>query len=231
MWGYRALAEFKLPGRSQRTAVIGRTGSGKTQSGLYWLARSDINQQPYIIVDFKRDEMVSQIPYAKHIGYGELPINPGVYILKTSVDELGSLDSFFQRVLDEENIGLFIDETYPIGKTSKPFDMLLTQGRSKNIQMFCLTQRPSWISRFVFSESDYFNVFHLNMRDDEKTIENMTPLDLEEALPPYYSRWHDVANNSNFILQPVPDRDSILKIYDDKLRDLHEQTKPKRIFL
>lgn len=227
----RHLADFELPKTSQRTAVIGRTGSGKTQFGVWLLSCANIDEQPFVIVDFKRDKLVNAIPYAKHITYKDIPTLPGVYILHSSIEELDQLDDFFQRVLYQENIGLFIDETYPIGKNSSPFNMLLTQGRSKNIQMFCLSQRPSWISRFVFSESDFFSVFHLNMRDDEKTIESMTPLDLDEQLPPYYSRWHDVTRNCNFILQPVPDRDTLLSRFEEKLRDLHEENKPKRVFL
>lgn len=219
------MPEFRFPNTTQRTAVIGRTGSGKTQFGVWMLSNADFMAQPYVIIDFKRDKLIGAIPHAKPIGYNEVPKEAGIYILRTSINELEALNAFFDNVLQHENIGLFIDETYPIGKNSNEFNMLLTQGRSKNIQMFCLTQRPSWISRFVFSESDFFSVFHLNMKDDEKTIEGMTPLDLERQLPQYYSRWHDVGNNANFIMTPVPDSATILARFAEKLGPVAAQEK------
>lgn len=229
------MSDFRIPETTHRTAVIGRTGSGKTQSGLWWLSFAPFDQIPYIIIDFKRDELIGSIPYLQDITYNELPHEPGLYRLKTSDEELEELDMFFRNVLEQEHTGLFIDETYPIGKNSKPFNMLLNQGRSKHIQMFCLTQRPSWISRYVFSESDFFNVFHLNMRDDEKTVESMTPLNLNEPLPEFYSRWHDVSKNKNFRLMPVPKSDMILSRYKEKLSKLHEhkvaEQRAKRTFI
>lgn len=222
---------FRFPDTTQRTAVIGRTGSGKTQFGAWLLSESAIEHQPFVIVDFKRDNLLNRIPYAEDISYNQLPEKPGVYILRTGTNELHHLNNFLYNVLEAEHTGLFIDETYPIGKNSDPFNMLLTQGRSKNIQMFCLTQRPSWISRFVFSESDFFSVFHLNMRDDEKTVEAMTPLDLDVTLPEYHSRWHDVKNNKNFRLRPVPDDVTILAKFEKKLKPPEEEIKKTRLFL
>lgn len=222
---------FTFPGRSHRTTIIGRTGSGKTQAGVWHLSNAEITLQPFVLVDFKRDKLINRIPYLQPATYDKLPEKPGLHMLHTSIDELDQLDDFFSNILEAENIGLFIDETYPIGKNSKPFNMILTQGRSKNIQTFCLTQRPSWISKFVFSESDYFQVFHLNMRDDEKVVEDMTPLDLSVTLPKYTSHWHDVSENRNFRLLPVPDSETLLAKFEERLKPPPQEQKKFRLFI
>lgn len=222
---------FRFPDTTHRTAVIGRTGSGKTQFGVWLLSHAALEFQPYVIIDFKRDKLIGRIPYAQDISYDDVPEKPGLYILRTSIKELTALENFMDNILGAENTGLFFDETYPIGKNSDAFNMLLTQGRSKHIQMFCLTQRPSWISRFVFSESDFFSVFDLNMRDDEISVERMTPLDLNDPLPKYHSHWHDVSEKKNFRLLPVPDADTLLAKFEQKLKPPEDQAKQKIRFI
>jgi hypothetical protein len=86
--------------------------------------------------------------------------------------------------------------------------------------MIVVTQRPSWVSRFVFSEADFFSVFHMNDRRDRKTIEEFVPIDLEKPLGEHHSHWFDVKNNTKFLLKPVPKEDTILEKFRQRLRGM-----------
>ena len=88
------MAEFILPATDDRTAVIGRTGSGKTQLALWLLSRMPIDRMPWVIVDYKGDELVNAIDRAIPISYDVVPIQPGVYILRVLPGEEEKLSEF-----------------------------------------------------------------------------------------------------------------------------------------
>ena len=136
-----------------------------------------------------------------------------------------AVENFLMNIWARGDIGVYIDESYMIDKDSPALSACLTQGRSKHIPMICLTQRPAWISRFVFSESDYFAIFHLNDKRDQKTVEQFMPESVEERLPDYNCRWFDVGHNKIFRLLPVPDRENIIQRFEEKLALLHSENR------
>lgn len=217
------MAQFRFPKNTQRVGVIGRTGSGKTQFGTWLLSHAHFDKQPYIIVDYKNDDLLNDIEHAKHIEVGEIPKKNGIYICHPHPAQEEEVEKFLWKIWERERIGLYFDEAYMVAK-SNAFNAILTQGRSKRIPVIWNTQRPAWITRFCFSESDYFAIFHLNDRRDQKKVEEFTPHSIESRLPDYHSRWFDVGSNEIFILQPVPERDKILERFSIRL-------KPKRGFL
>lgn len=92
------------------------------------------------------------------------------------------------------------------------FTAILTQGRSKHIPVYCLTQRPTWISRFVFSEADFFSVLQLNDADDAKTVQRYIKkdkIDVTAELEDYHAYWYDVAKRTAFQMAPVEDEELI----------------------
>jgi len=217
---------YRLPAPGEHTAIVGRTGSGKTQAGSFLLSESDLNVRPHIALDFKGDELLNSIHEAQHIKSTKLPDKPGLYITRFMPHDFEAMENFFWHVWRQENIHLHIDEAYMIDRNSKAFNALLTQGRSKRISLACLTQRPAYCSRFVFSEASHINFFHLNDVRDRKIIEGFVPEteDLSVVLPRFCSRWYDVKNNEIFRLLPVPDEDSIRARFSERL-------KPKRRFI
>ena len=76
---------FRLPDLSQRVAVIGRTGSGKTMFGAFLLSRAAFDRQPFVIVNYKRDGFLNSIPRVKDIDLKEIPRHPGVYMLQPHI--------------------------------------------------------------------------------------------------------------------------------------------------
>lgn len=209
-----------LPTSRQRIAAIGRTGSGKTIAGLWHLSNANFDLMPWVIVDFKTDEHINAIERAEYIDTNTRLKNPGIYIIQPHPDD-ASLGDFLERIWQRGNTGVFVDEGYMMrtnNEVEKRFVYLLTQGRSKRIPMIVLTQKPVWISRFVFSESDYFQVFHLNDVRDHKTVESFLPNGAIRKLPDYHSVYYDVSKNELTYLLPVPNEETILEKIDNRLR-------------
>lgn len=209
------MAIFKLPTDDKRVAVIGKTGSGKTQAAVWQLSERSWHSMPWIIFDFKRDKLINQIPGVKELSLGKLPEGPGLHIVHPVPGQEEEVEKYFWQIWQHENIGLFIDEGYMIGD-SEAFRALLTQGRSKSIPMIILTQRPSWLSLFVFSEADYYQVFYLNMKKDRQKVNEFVPIDFNTRLPEYHSIWYDVNQDKILWLRPVPSDSVIIKRFQSR---------------
>lgn len=213
--------QVRLPTTSQRVAIIGRTGSGKTRFGAWLLSRAAFDKQPYVVVDYKREELFSRLDRIKEIGPKETPKKPGLYIIRPGVGDDEAVENWLWKIWASEKTGLYIDEGYMLPQNPKgAFTAILTQGRSKKIPVYCLSQRPSWLSRFVFSEADFFAVFQLNDVEDYKTAQRYIRKDraqIDMELEDYHSYWYDVAKRQAFTFAPVPDDDTILDLIDDRL--------------
>lgn len=208
--------EIYLPNNTHRLTVVGRTGSGKTQAAIWHLSLRDFTERPWIIFNFKGDDLIDMLPYTQELKLSaNAPTKPGLYIVRPMPHEAEELDAFLWRVWEEENTGLYFDEGYMIGNI-KSFRALLTQGRSKNIPMIVLTQRPVLITRFVWSESDFFQVFSLTNEQDQKTVREWMPFP-DETIPEYHSIYHDVKRNKTVLLGPVPDQKSLLQSFRRRL--------------
>jgi len=209
------------PGDQDRLAIVGATGSGKTHAALWHLSKANYDVKPWIVYDFKGDDLINSIEGAHHMAlHEELPKRPGVYVLHPDIDDEDELDGHMRKIWARENMGVFIDEGYMVGKNSKGFRRLLTQGRSKHIPLITLSQRPVWMDRFVFSESGFFQVFRLQHTGDLRKVNEFIPFPLARRLPEYHSYYYDVARNEIGVMQPAPDQDAILDTFDMRLTKL-----------
>lgn len=207
-----------MPGDKDRFTIVGATGSGKTIAGLWNLSRRNYDTKPWIIYDFKYEEAINAIEGAQHIGLTQpLPERPGIYIVHPRPGDEVDVDAHMVAIWERENIGVYIDEGYMIPKNSAGFRMLLTQGRSKHIPMIILSQRPVYMDRFVFSESQFFQVFRLQHSDDVQNAQKFIPHDISERLPPFNSYYYDVGNDKLVVLQAVPDSNAILDTFDTRI--------------
>lgn len=214
----------RLPDNSQHIAIVGRNGTGKSRAALWHLSTKDLSNQKWVIIDYKREPDFGNIETAKYIGFDDDIKENGVYIIQPMPNQVEEMDAFLYKIHAQENMGVLVDEGYMLRDNEVAFNALLTQGRSKRIPLIVLSQRPSWISRFVFSESTFYQVFALNDRRDRKTVTEF--IDFGEgkrdyrnvnSLPPFHSWYYDVGEDSLIIAAPVPDLDETMESINTKL--------------
>ncbi len=208
----RAKSQIRLPGPTNRTTVIGRTGSGKSQFASWLLSTQNFDAMPWVIVDFKDEDkdIINQIDGVILIDYSVVPDKPGLYMLKP-MDGDDGLDEWLWKVYYKGGIGLMFDEVFPIGQHSKPFNTILMQGRSKHIPVIVCTQRPSNISVYCFSEASYYMIFDLTKIGDRKKVsEEISQIPRSYQLPEYHSYYYDVSGKYLEKLGPAPDAQIIL---------------------
>jgi hypothetical protein len=215
-----AMAEtaFKWPGVTERLSIFGRTGSGKTQMGAFILSQAPFDRQPYVIIDYKHEGLFGELPRIREIGLDEIPTKPGLYIVHPlpKVDD-ESVEDFFHNIWTAGDIGIYIDELHMLPDKGG-LQAILTQGRSKRIPVIALSQRPAWVNRFIFSESEHFAIFHLHDKRDREKLNAVLPDGvLDERQPEYHSVWYRVKDDKLFRLAPVETADKILARLDERL--------------
>lgn len=218
---------MRLPNNKQRILIIGKTGTGKTCGAVWHLSHKDFNKMPWIVLNHKGDDLIDSIEGAKHVdlNYRLKPKDKGLFIYHPipQVDD-EAVTNLLWSIHSRGNVGVYIDEGYMIPNRDPAIQALLTQGRSKNIPMIILSQRPTWISRFCISEADFFMVFYLADKRDRQTINGFIPVDLESLmsspvntqpqLKKFHSLYYDVGKNEALIIAPVPTDDIILSRFN-----------------
>lgn len=210
-----------LPGDTDRLSITGPTGSGKTQAAAWHLSQQNLVSKAWIIFDYKFDPLLNSIDGVREIDTSETPKKPGLYIVHPTVDyDSSGVEEMMLRIWDRENIGVYVDEAYMVNKSRNGYPMLLTQGRSKHIPMITLCQRPARVSLFTFSEATFHQIFPTDFGIDQDRIDEFVSkprIDWDRVIPKFHSYYYDVANKALTLFKPVPDKQSILKIFDAKL--------------
>lgn len=204
----------RMPNDEQRHLIVGRTGSGKTQKGMWALSHRSYDRMPWLIYDYKGDALIRDVDPIE-IEPGKIPTKPGLYVTRPNP---GADDELVERSLwkarGQGDIGLYIDEGYMVGRDNLGLMAVLTQGRSLRVPVIMLSQRPVWLSRFAFSEADFFSVFHLNDKRDRQTITTfMRDVTPNYSLPEYHSLYYDVGRDDLRLFKPVPAREQIIETF------------------
>jgi len=179
------------PTDQQRTIVIGRTGSGKSQFAISLLSTRNFDEIPWVFIDYKGEDLFDDIRKATG-GYkwgaikvldvdDDPPTTPGLYYMRPRVviDDV-SVNNFLRKCYDQKrgpigsrhrgHIGIMVDEGYALPqKHGSAFDVILTQGRTLYIPVIVLYQRSVWMSRFAVAQADFVAVFAQMDERDIKT--------------------------------------------------------------
>ena len=220
---------FRYPNDTQHIAVIGKNGTGKTLAAMNLLSRRPFEDRPELIIDFKRDEHIAQLE-AEEIPVGSIPEKSGLYVVRPDVSAKKLLVPTMEKAYRRENIGVFIDEAFVLSQDKDAEGMLenlLTQGRSKHIPLIILIQRPLWVSRFVFTECSFFQLFHLQDKRDATTLQAVLPESAFDRLPPFHSSYYDVGRDQLDFLSPVPQEDEIVSRINKRIRAMRKRNGPR----
>lgn len=217
---------FRWPSVDQHSTIIGMNGSGKSVFAAHMLSCAPLNYMPYILIDYKNEELFNSIHHKRYIDFKDQPTEPGFYILKAEPNKDDErVNEFLYRCLRKERRGLIYDEGFSIPNNGA-METIYMQGRSKHIPVMTLTQRPVWLTRYAFTEASYLCLFRLNDRRDQDTVKAWVPKNdpvwnMQIRLPNYHARWYDAKQDASWVLNPAPNPDLILEKFEDKL-------KPKR---
>lgn len=217
---------WRLPGPTDRTSIVGKTGCGKTSCAAYLLSEMRLYEtMPWIIIDYKGDSTIAQIPSRPLKATSKVPTEPGIYRLECSpfLNKEDPVEEFLKRVWDNGNTGLFFDEAYMLpdrySRTgSGTLRALFTTGRSRHIPILSLTQRPVDVIRYNFSEASHHIIFRLPDKADRDTVRGRVPNEkFDEVfgkngnqLPLYHSLWYDVEKDNTFVMLPFPHPDDVI---------------------
>jgi hypothetical protein len=196
--------------------IVGMTGTGKTQAGLFALSKRSYHRMPWTIIDFKRDSNIAQIPRVEEYDYKKkVPKKAGLYVVRPDPrDDPNDIEEFLYKIWEQENHGFFLDEGYAIKQHSKAMRALLTMGRSKRTPGILLSQRPSWISPFLLSESEFIQAFYLKSPADRERMQKVIYTDGYPAHKSYKSLWYDVEMDELTLLKPCPQLPEILERFE-----------------
>jgi hypothetical protein len=225
---------FRLPSARDRITVVGPTGSGKTVAGLWHLSHATFDVRPYIIIDHKGDENLQQID-CPQVELGALPRKPGLYYCNPLATQTDAVDNYLMAVWAHENIGLYLDEGYMFDRDGGGLIACYTQGRSKRIPMITCSQRPTGISRFAFSEAQFFQVFPFTDKRETGTARNFAPIPdyyKGELLPEQWSWYFDVKRRKMHAMKPVSSPAQSLARIEARLQAMDEiKTEPRRRYI
>ena len=213
--------DFRLPGPNDRLAIVGRTGTGKTTMAMWLLSQARFDRHPWLIVDYKGEELFSQLAKIHRGAITEIgvkdraPRERGLYVVRPTpaVDD-EEIEGLLWRVWERGRTGIYVDECHLLPNNDALKACLVT-GRSRHIPMTIISQRPVWVPREAFSEASHHIAFDISRRDDRKIAGEfmMREGDPIPRFPGHESLWHDVVRARRYAMLPPPHgRESIRKI-------------------
>jgi len=184
-----------LLGEGERGVIVGKSGSGKTRGAIWQLSETSLS--PVIIFDTKgepafnalprqlpdgtREEMlkVDSFPEFRALSLDDLPEYVLVRPPVKDIADPEKLDEYLQVIYSRFHPALvYLDEGYQFhrrGQAGEGLIGLLTRGRSRGISLLVGSQRPAWVSQFVFSEATRFYIYRLIKEDDRARVAEFIP--------------------------------------------------------
>lgn len=191
---------------SEHVFIAGMTGSGKSYLAERYLASYD-----YVVKLDTKDEVTERRLAKKDLWVG---LDEGKdYTVCTKLTELGNIktkkiiyvpdfeeqslesyNTFLKWCYERGNTIVWIDELMSICPNATKYPLYLkaiaTRGRSKNVAMWSLTQRPVDIPSIVTANSTHFFVFDLMLPQDRTKMSQVTAMPNMTVKPGKYNFWY-----------------------------------------
>lgn len=103
-----------------------------------------------------------------------------IYAPVPEEQEMNYYEEFFRFIFERENTIVWADETMSFTTATKfpqRFKNLLIMGASKNIGVWCCTQRPLGIPSIIGANVSYLIIFNLNQLQDRKRLVEISGCD------------------------------------------------------
>jgi hypothetical protein len=193
----------------QRGFLAGKTGSGKSQNGMFQLQNALV--WPRFILDTKIEdsffsvpkddeqlEVVNDFPSLKAMKQRTWDEFPDYVLIRPNADEVREFEplndytnflynNFGEIFIYFDELGNWHDVS---GRTGTGLLNLLTRGRSRGKTTLMTSQRPSWINRSCLTETDKFYIHRLQDARDASTLANVVPDFDKMGHPPKFHFWH-----------------------------------------
>lgn len=212
-----------LPNNSQHIAIAGFTGSGKTWGALDMLSRRDFDKMAWIVIDHKRDSALKKVPAEKlNLRPLFLP-NRGLHIVRPGIgrDDRQDLEDLLDRVFRHGKIGIYVDEGHLLG-ASEAVRTIMVAGRDRMVPMMWTSQKANWIDTFIWSQSTFYRVFHLQTARDVKVVQDNWPVKFVNPSN-FHSRYFDgVSGNVYYLAPSEPLEKTIDRLETKLLKEYHQ---------
>lgn len=197
----------------QRALALGRTSSGKTTGAVWLMSRSPGR---WLALNVKYDDLITQTGPDVDMDVGKVidaHKRHRVIVIHPAVFEQQVLDDFvFELGESRHATGLLVDELLYLskgnGQAGPGLMGWLSRGRSRQQSFIGASQRPSNITQYAYTESDYFMLYDLKLKKDWQKIYDFTGRsDLERERKKHFFGWYDVGLDKRTEFAPVPYKD------------------------
>ncbi len=153
---------------TDRVAIVGKTGSGKT----YLARRLCARVSRLVVIDHKSSLGGWHCEDATEAAWAKLERGDPARVRVVYEDD-DTYETAIAIALAAGNCTIYIDEIYGVtenGKRPRALIAALTRGREFGVGVWTSTQRPKHLPLFVLSEADHYFVMRLNLDEDRKRL-------------------------------------------------------------
>lgn len=184
--------------------MLGTTGAGKTHLALE-LASLRQGQHSIFFATKRRDPLIEDLQrrgwfvvrdpkltleyvdgrprHSRILYWPKVP--EGLPMKKQNEQQADYFRNAIQKANREGGWTIIVDETVWMDemlRLRKEIESLLFHGRTNGISVIACAQRPAWISRFAYSQSDHLFIWSTNDREDRKKLGDVSGIDRDSAM-------------------------------------------------
>ena len=175
----------------EQVFICGQSGAGKTFFAINTFLPP---LKRIILMDPKWEHFYKKAVYVHSPDELQraLSYNKTKLIYQPHTSDIEEFDQVCKLVFVRGNVTLFLDETTYAIKSAMQlpvwFGNIVRMGRSRNISVIALTQRPSQIPLSIISEAQHIVAFRLSLEGDRKKIAGIVGEDAMQLnkLPEYH---------------------------------------------